>query len=164
MNTNWQARCAAIDNDASRNFENLMTMRGFKWRKATLDEEINHIDYVACHGLQWFKFELKGFKRGVEDGLFLIELRNVQGKRGWLYGDADYIVFHLGGEKFKIIERRKLVDTMKKLFGFGWDDTGFTRTGKGKQVEDKFPMAPDFRARDDRPMEVVTYVRAWVLD
>jgi len=46
-----------------------------------------------------FKYDVKAMKRcnrgdsEPTDRIHYIELKNVQGKKGWLYGDADYIAF-----------------------------------------------------------------------
>ena len=46
-----------------------------------------------------FKYDVKAMKRwnradaAPTDRIHYIELKNVQGKKGWLYGDADYIAF-----------------------------------------------------------------------
>lgn len=67
------------------------------------DEDINdHWDLKVS-----FKFEVKGLKKrrrsdeGVDQTIHWVELKNVHGKVGWLYGEADYFVFEL--EKYWLI-------------------------------------------------------------
>jgi hypothetical protein len=54
-----------------------------------------------------FKIDVKGLKKrrrgddGADETIHWVEIKNVNGKKGWLYGDADYFAFEL--EKYWVI-------------------------------------------------------------
>ena len=79
----------------------LMAVRlGWKISASSNDENINdHWDYLLEKDDQNFKVEVKAEKRierkdnGAQSDFIWVELRNVRGKVGWLFGKADLIAF-----------------------------------------------------------------------
>jgi hypothetical protein len=79
----------------------LMAVRlGWKISASTKDENIEeHWDYLIEKENQQFKVEVKAEKRiqrsdsGLQNKFTWVELRNVRGKVGWLFGKADLIAF-----------------------------------------------------------------------
>ena len=67
-------------------------------RKSTLQEEFSHVDY-DCK--MQFKVDVKSIK---DPSTVWIELKNVQGDKGWLYGDASHFVFER--EKYFVMVRK----------------------------------------------------------
>lgn len=59
--------------------------------------------------------DVKGARRNrrtdqnADTGIIWLEVRNVNGARGWLFGDADAIVFDIG-ERWLIVNRHRLAD------------------------------------------------------
>lgn len=64
---------------------------------ATDEQDINeHWDVATPSGIKYDVKSMKRYRRSdphPTDRLHYVELRNVHGKLGWLYGKADYIVF-----------------------------------------------------------------------
>ena len=67
----------------------------------------------SLNGSSIFKFDVKGLRGksrrgGIDPSVIWIESKNVHGNKGWLYGEADYIVF----EQLKswiIVKRAKII-------------------------------------------------------
>ena len=66
--------------------------------KSTLQEEFSHVDY-NCK--MQFKVDVKSIK---DPNTIWIELRNVQGESGWLYGDASHFAFER--QKYFVMVRK----------------------------------------------------------
>lgn len=68
-----------------------------------------HTDFVLR-----VKFDVKALKsatkgQGTDENIHWVEVANVQGRKGWLYGDADYFAFET--EKYYIlVQRNKLTE------------------------------------------------------
>ena len=79
--------------------------------RPTDQQDINEHWDVEIDGV---KFDIKGFKKinRVDDqvnyDIHWVELKNVNGDSGWLYGLADYIAFEIKDE-WLIVKREKLV-------------------------------------------------------
>lgn len=88
---------------------------GGRTYKATQEEDTQqHIDFWwENNNGKRYGFDVKGVKRNnrtdtkKDDSIQWVELTNVQGKRGWVYGDACYIVF-LTNNSAIYIPRKKL--------------------------------------------------------
>jgi hypothetical protein len=81
-------------------FEGKEKEREFRERFKGMVESSYKEDAVGKFDMKLtFKFDFKGLKRknrsdqATDENIHWIELRNVRGDRGWLYGDADYFVF-----------------------------------------------------------------------
>jgi len=68
------------------------------------------------------KFDVKGMKKfnrsdeSVQDKMVLVELRNKNGKPGWIYGKADYIAFKRN-DHWLIVNREELLKFTEKNKG-----------------------------------------------
>jgi hypothetical protein len=75
------------------------------------------------------RYDVKGMKRfrrsdpEPTDRLHYIELRNVNGKVGWLYGKADYIAFETRSW-WIVVDRAKLADFVEGAIWSGNDQFG----------------------------------------
>lgn len=77
---------------------------------STEDEDINkHFDLIINDK----KYDIKGVKKitrtdfMANENYHWVELKNVHGKLGWLYGEADYFAFELN-EYWVIVDKTKL--------------------------------------------------------
>jgi DNA-binding Lrp family transcriptional regulator len=82
--------------------------------RATKNENIfEHWD-ISDNGVKYDVKAMKKFKRGdlnVTDRIHYIELKNVRGKDGWVYGKADYIAFETRAY-WVIVSRQKLAESI----------------------------------------------------
>jgi hypothetical protein len=79
---------------------------------ATKEQDIHeHWDVKSVVGTKYDVKAMKKWKRAdpePTDRIHFVELRNVQGKLGWLYGEADYIAFETRSH-WIVVPRQKLV-------------------------------------------------------
>jgi hypothetical protein len=82
-----------------------------------LDNMRKHYDFITENNV---KIEVKARKRisrqdaVYNDDLIYIEFTNIQGRNGWLYGEADYIAFERKAG-FLFIDRKELVTLAETL-------------------------------------------------
>ena len=113
------AECYKSGDKAEDKFKSyLQNIKKLKVEKATENENIFlHIDY-------WFwktnnvnsSVDVKTSDRvtkHLNDNIAWIEIQNVNGKKGWVYGDAEFIVFELVCY-WLIVPRKKIVDFIEK--------------------------------------------------
>jgi hypothetical protein len=88
---------------------------GWKISASTKEQNIDeHWDFLIEKENQVYKVEVKSEKRierrdGESQGNFIwVELRNVRGKVGWLFGKADLIAFETANS-FVFVQRRDLL-------------------------------------------------------
>lgn len=112
--------CDKIDQIATDKFINLSKERGWKVSKSSIyDDIMGHWDYeIKRDGIK-YRVDVKGLKRinshsAVDDSLILVELKNVNGGRGWLIGEADYIAFEIE-EGLLMVKRDKLYQLVRSL-------------------------------------------------
>ena len=103
-------------------FFNLAVKNGNKIREASQFENMKkHIDFhITSKDGKEYSLDVKGMKKisrndySVQDEWIFIELKNVNGDKGWLYGHADYIVFETK-RTFIFVLRTDLVAICEKL-------------------------------------------------
>lgn len=70
-------------------------------RASQKDDMFNHIDLFYTIADKTYSFDVKSMKKSnrkdstVDDQIHWIELQNVRGNPGWIYGKADFIAFEL---------------------------------------------------------------------
>lgn len=104
-------------------------------KPATEEENIKlHIDFKAKYlgGI-----DVKSKKKSFDDGEIWVEITNVAGEDGWLYGGANYIAFEWD-DHFRMVPRRDLVITVGRL------------TKKARQVWHKDKALYNWYQRKDR--------------
>lgn len=84
--------------------------------KATFSQDVNEHWDISIGGL---RVDVKGIKRvsraGEKDDRFhWVEIQNVLGRRGWLYGKADFIAFELS-EDWLVVDRLELVSWIERV-------------------------------------------------
>jgi len=94
---------------------------GYEIRKASFNENVyKHIDFYVDSSNGTFAVDVKAQKRAsrgskaYDNKYTWIEFKNVQGRKGWLYGEADKIAFE-GPNGFSIVSREELVTLCESL-------------------------------------------------
>lgn len=109
----YDARSFELGQNATNQFIDFCKHNNFIFRHATKKEDTElHYDFVVRNKLGYSRVEvksMKAFRRGEKTNpdLLIIELQNVLGNDGWLYGKAD-VVFFQKSNGFHIIRRDSL--------------------------------------------------------
>lgn len=97
-----------MGNLSESRFHNACVKRGYKCLKTDNETDIHqHIDFFIVGKKRNVTVDIKGnnYKNSI-----WIEFKNVNGKDGWIYGSADYIVFDFTDLKyFVFVEREDLL-------------------------------------------------------
>jgi hypothetical protein len=109
-----------LGNNAEDSFARLAAQRGWKVSAAAKEQNIDeHWDFLIEKEGQSFKVEVKSEKR-IQRGdhnsqaeFVWVELRNVRGKVGWLFGRADWIAFE-NQDVFVFVERLELLKVVNQ--------------------------------------------------
>lgn len=110
------AATTAMGTNAERRFFDICRGRGMKIRSATsYENRVKHYDFEV----ESYKIEVKAMKaprRGMapDPNMIYVELRNVNGGDGWLYGDADYLAFEQP-DGFLMVRRTELVRLVQRM-------------------------------------------------
>ena len=97
-------------------FAELLNQKSDNVQPSNLIGQFKHVDYTSDIG----SIDVKARKRitrkddEVQDDLVWLEFKNVQGKEGWLYGNADWIAFERL-EDFVLVKRIDLVELAEQL-------------------------------------------------
>ena len=96
-------------------FEETAKKENFIVRKSSLSEDrFKHIDFFLEQDHFKYSVDVKARKKTnrddakVNDEWTWIEFKNVLGRKGWLYGEADYIAFERADD-FLMVNRENLV-------------------------------------------------------
>lgn len=102
-------------------FGKILNKRFNWWRRATLDEQYQHIDYITPIGSVDVK-AMKAVSRGKETQVDLVwvEFQNQAGMTGWLYGAQDFIAFERPDD-FAVVNRIKLLDLCKEIVDLSYE-------------------------------------------
>ena len=98
-----------------KKFVTACTGKGYEIKKSTKEEDINlHIDfYVNRKTKPTVSVDVKG---GNHPNVIWVEFKNVRGKKGWLYGEADWIAFDIPEIKgFAMVLREELTDLAEQI-------------------------------------------------
>jgi hypothetical protein len=150
LKTNYQnGHSARIGAKAERDYLSYAKHLGFNPRQAPLHIDREHIDFIMdVSGIQ-ISVEVKGFKNSTSKGFILVEIINVQGNPGWLYGKADWIAFQMADNSFLTVDR---IDLLKLI-----ESKGINPNDKSKRTFDKFKLAPYWYQRPGRK-DCITYL------
>tara|TARA_R110000823_G_scaffold21807_1_gene65759 strand:+ start:29 stop:511 length:483 start_codon:yes stop_codon:yes gene_type:complete len=118
-------------NDAEKKFKDLMELRGHTCIKSSRSDDINkHIDFYVNE----FSVDVKG-NRHLET--IWLELKNVRGNKGWLEGEADYIVFDVVELKsFCFFNTEKLFNYVKDIKEIAKDKKDYNKLYTRKERKD----------------------------
>ena len=117
--------------DGEKRFKNIIESFGLLVRSASFKENVHqHIDFFITgnknsESLDRFHFsvDVKARKRKsrssdeYDEEYTWIEFKNVKGKKGWVYGDADKIAFEIE-DGFLMVDREELVKWCEKKVDF----------------------------------------------
>lgn len=115
----FNKQCAIQGTQAEKSFRDILVSQGFEVRDADGVEQRNHVDLISTENNKKIRYDVKARKKiGRSDGeyqdeLVWIEIQNVRGDLGWLFGAADYIVFERDKD-FAVVERQKLADFVQR--------------------------------------------------
>ena len=107
--------CSKNGNNAEQSFVKILKDKNCFERKATKQEQFDHIDYFAKKNGTRISFDVKARKKNsrndsdVDDNLVWVEFKNVSGKNGWLYGKSTCIAFEREHD-FVIVKRSLLLN------------------------------------------------------
>lgn len=105
-----KAYCKKTGRETEELFANTMVALGAKVEKTSMSVDIHdHIDFFV----DGVGFDVKGNRR--VDYIWL-EIQNVQGRKGWLKGEAKYIAFYFTDlDVFKIFRRDDLLSFVEQI-------------------------------------------------
>lgn len=110
--------------EAEDRFEDYASKKGYIVEKAsTKQNKYDHIDFFLEGKTGKVSVDLKARKRvsrndkKFNDDWIWIEIKNVQGREGWLYGKADFIVFETQ-DSFILVPRKKLIELANEKVRF----------------------------------------------
>lgn len=163
INENYLARCAKIETNSIAAFKSFL--KNILWQFGSeTDAKTDMEKHIDCYvyGIAGAKtsVDIKGLKREISQGRVLVELQNVQGRRGWLFGQADLIAFQISDYDFLMVPRNALFKLAKSVCGFDVFTKGnFTVVMKGQQVSDiNACNGTSWYCRPDRPKEKVVFL------
>jgi len=117
-------KCAEEGAYAEKTFTELAKAKGFIVEEATKEQNIKeHIDYFLKGKDKTVSVDVKARKRTsrqnkkFNDEWVWVEIKNVQGKNGWLYGKADFIVFERESD-FILCPRKSLIGIVNSFVRF----------------------------------------------
>lgn len=104
--------------NAENAFRDAMEYRGYLVEEASMEEDRrSHIDFHVTVSGKRYSVDVKSIKTPPPnqhaDKIAWVELRNVNGDKGWLFGDAHAIAFERFG-KFCIVRRARLAEILER--------------------------------------------------
>jgi hypothetical protein len=139
--------CAEIGYSAEDMFEQWLIQHNRVYRKATLEEQYQHIDFVIEHPetKEIVTVDIKAPKKrnrhdvNTSQDILWVEFVNVIGKDGWLYGNNKYVVFYKSDENcFYSVLTKELANLCENICNQGiaynsYDALYKKYTRKGRQ-------------------------------
>jgi len=118
-NINIPNRCYNTAEKSDIIFQKIAISNNMIIKKSSYNTDIfDHIDYYMTYNNKSFTVDIKSAKKFMEfnhsngsilDEWIWVELKNVNGKNGWLYGKADYVVYVFLKELW-FINRKRLIN------------------------------------------------------
>lgn len=109
-----------LGNNAEDSFARLAARYGWKISASTKEQNIDeHWDFLIEKDGKAFKVEVKSEKRiqrsdhDPQAGFVWVEIRNVRGRAGWLFGRADWIAFE-NQNAFVFVKRLDLLQAVNQ--------------------------------------------------
>ena len=103
-------KCRADGKKTEQIFERICDDNSLLYFRATKEEDIaHHIDYwvAKCKDDVSGKYYSVDVKGGRYENRIWVEIKNVKGELGWLYGRAYYIAFHMADMGMFVMVRRE---------------------------------------------------------
>jgi len=132
-------KCSIEGHSAEDLFEKVAEKKGYLVKRSSKEENMHkHIDMflegkdAASKKSKEVSVDIKARKRTsrrdkkFNDEWIWVELKNVQGKNGWIYGEADFIVFERE-EDFIVASRKNIIELIdsKVRFDLGFVDRAY---------------------------------------
>lgn len=107
-------------------FQRVCVSNGLSLRPATREENFRHFDFVVwpwtafplpCRSARVDVKAIKCPQRGAppDPTVIFVELKDVAGKRGWVFGDADLIAFEQPLDTFLVVKREDLAHKAQRI-------------------------------------------------
>lgn len=116
--------CKISGEKAENLFSSISNAKGFKCIEASREENIHkHIDFYLEGKDKTVSVDVKSRKKTnrkdskFNDEWVWVELKNVRGSKGWLYGSADFICFERESD-FVLIPRKSLINIVNESVRF----------------------------------------------
>lgn len=94
-------QCAVRGKEAEDIFERWLIEQGREYRRATKEEQYEHVDFIVKNPLtdEYTTIDVKAPKSicrgdGINNQILWVEFKNVRGEEGWLYGKNGYVAFY----------------------------------------------------------------------
>lgn len=117
-------KCSKEGHAAEKTFGMLVQSKGYILQEATKEQNMkSHIDYFLEGKDKTVSVDVKARKRTsrkdkkFNDEWIWLEIKNVTGRDGWLYGKADFIVFERE-QDFVLCPRKSLVELVNETVRF----------------------------------------------
>jgi len=113
--------CAKRGTIAEQKFEQWLINNGRKYRRATKEEQIRHIDFVIETQDKIATVDVKAAKKPKRNGeideeILWVEFKNVLGNAGWLYGGNEFLAFYTQKEDgFCVVKTAELASLCESL-------------------------------------------------
>lgn len=112
--------CAASGFSCEEQFKKLAESKGYEVLVAGRNLQFCHVDFILKKDDKQWNFECKSRKKirradlEPTDDYCWIEFKRTDGKDGWIFGDAHYVVLEQKDE-FLIVDRKALLKLAEKL-------------------------------------------------
>lgn len=112
--------CAEAGFSCEEQFKKLAESKGYEVLVAGRNLQFCHVDFILKKKDKQWNFECKSRKKirradsEPTDEFTWVEFKRTDGKNGWIYGSADYVVLEQKDE-FLIVSREKLLQLAEKL-------------------------------------------------
>ena len=115
------SECALRGKSAEDLFELFLKKSKKKYRPATLPEQYKHIDFIILNDKN-ITVDVKSPKKvsrynnDTNDELIWVEFVNVNGNKGWLYGENDLLAFYRNSDSsFYVVRTKDLAELCEKI-------------------------------------------------
>lgn len=116
-----EGECALRGKKAEDLFEEWLKSTGRVYRKAKLNEQYQHIDFIVETPEKEFTIDIKGPKKVSRDGdinqeILWVEFKSVKGEAGWLYGGNEFLGFYQPIDKsFYVVKTKDLAELCEQI-------------------------------------------------
>lgn len=136
--------CALIGDSVESIFEQWLIKNKRSYRRASLNEQYKHIDFIIGENTT---IDIKAPKKkerysDYDCSILWVEFKNVQGKTGWLYGENEFIAFYQPIENvFYVVKTKDLAELCEQLCNQGITNSAkdalykrYTRKGRKDEI------------------------------
>ena len=117
-----KAECALTGEKAEELFELFLKKSGKKYRRATLAEQYEHVDFIVTTPKREITVDVKATKKAqrsnttFNNDIIWVEFKNVRGDKGWLYGKNELIAFYREIDtSFYVVRTTELAELCERI-------------------------------------------------